>query len=71
MEKEETKKPEENTYTKIQTKEEVEEEIIDLQEHPHFKLALQVSDGNKRLEKYNKLVGLLSEREKKEKKTEK
>lgn len=46
-------------------REEVEEEIVDLQEHPHFKLALQVIDGQKKLDKYNKLVGLLKPEEKK------
>ena len=65
----EEKKPEvkQKKYIVELSREEVEAEIVDIQENPKFKLALDSIDGNRLLNKYNKLVVLLKPEEKEEK----
>jgi len=52
-------------------REEIEEEKVDIQEHPNFKLFLQVDDGRKRYEKLLKLIKITEKKEGKEAEKEK
>ena len=66
----EEKKPKKKYIIEL-SREEVENEIRDIQENPKFKFALDNIDGQRLLDKHNKLIVLLESEEKEEKKAEK